>query len=95
MRPLNGDGPLGNGQIPGKIASYTFLGRTVRLEIQLRNGSLVTVAVPKQKVRTNTFELGTPVVLTMDSCRVFPANGHVQSRDGGLTIHAWQRGGAN
>ena len=95
MRPLNGDGPLGNGQIPGKVASYTFLGRTVRLEVQLRNGSFVTVAVPRQKILTNTFEPGTPVVLTMDSCQVFPANGHVQSRDEGPNIHAWQRGGAN
>ena len=41
MRPLNGDGPLGNGQIPGKVASYTFLGRTVLVsEVQLRERKL-------------------------------------------------------
>ena len=84
VRPLNEAGPLGNGQVPGKVTSYTFLGRTVRLEVQLRTGRLVTVAVPKQKVLTNTFEPGTPVVLTMGSCQVFPANGHVQSDDKNL-----------
>ena len=95
VRLLNGDGPLGKGQIPGKVSSYTFLGSTVRLDVQPRNGSLVSVAVPKQKVFTNTFEPGTPVVLTLDSCQMFRANGHAQSRDEGLNIHAWQRGGVD
>ena len=74
--PRNG-GPLANGQIPGTVASQTFLGRTVRLEVQLNNGRLVTVAVPKREAFTNGLEPGTPVTMTLDSCQVFARNGNV------------------
>ena len=70
-------GLMVNGEIPGTVARYTFLGRTVRLEVQLNNGRLVTVAVPKREALANSLELGTPVALTLDSCQVFALNGHV------------------
>ena len=73
----NGTGELENGQIPSTVASYNFLGRTVRLDVQMGNGSLVTVAVPKHQALAISLEPGTPVALTMDSCQVFPVNGHV------------------
>jgi len=70
--PRNGYQQLQNGQIPGTVASYTFLGRTVRLEVQLNEGRLVTVAVPKNEALANRLEPGTPVALTMDPCQLLP-----------------------
>ena len=64
-----------NGHIPGTVASYTFLGRTVRMEVRLRDDTLVTVAVPKHHAFSNGLEPGTSVALTMESCQVFPLNG--------------------
>ena len=75
--PRNWGQPLENGQIPGTVASYTFLGRTVRLEVELKNGRLVTVAVPKHEALSSGLEPGSSVALTMGSCQVFQQNGHV------------------
>ena len=73
--PKNGDRSKSRGQIPGTVASFTFLGRTVRLEVQLRDGRLVTVAVPKHEALANVLEPGTSVTLTVDACQVFALNG--------------------
>jgi len=36
--PWDGEQPVEEGKIAGTVTSYAFLGRTVRLEVQLRNG---------------------------------------------------------
>ena len=66
------------GKIVGTIVGFVFLGRTVRLEVQLKNGRIVTVALPKNETLSKNLSRGRSVTLTLDSCRVFPAgNGHV------------------
>ena len=77
VHPLNGTPQPENGQIPGTVAGYAFLGRTVRLEVQLRNGNLVTVAVRKHDALANSLEPGTQVGLTMGTCQIFPETAHV------------------
>lgn len=81
ISPWNGDGRLANGQIPGTVAGYTFLGRTIRLEVQLRNGNLVTVAIPKHRALKDCLDPGTAVALAMHSCQVFPVAGWQGSRE--------------
>ena len=73
--PTNGTGAPGRGHIPGTIASFTFLGRTVRLEVRLRSGRLVTVAVPKHEALGEILAPGKSVGLTTNRYQVFGANG--------------------
>jgi thiamine transport system ATP-binding protein len=75
IRPGGADSWADNGHIPGTIASHTFLGRTVRLEVRLKDERLVTVAVPKQQAVSNRLDPGRLVALSMESCQVFPLNG--------------------
>ena len=70
----NGHGPE-EGTLLGTVKSYVFLGRTVRLEVQLRNGRLITVAVPKHQAVAGDLAPGRPVALTIGSCQVFPSYG--------------------
>ena len=72
VHPVNGTPQPENGQIPGTVAGFAFLGRTVRLEVELRNGSLVTVAVRKHDALANGLEPGTEVGLTLGPCQIFP-----------------------
>ena len=64
--------PLDDGKISGTVVRYVFLGRTVRLEVQLRNGKLITVALPKQEALANDLNPGRSVLLTIGSFQVFP-----------------------
>ncbi len=64
--------PLVEGKIAGTIVDYAFLGRTVRLEIQLKNGKLITVALPKLDALARNLSQGKSVTLAMGSCQVFP-----------------------
>ena len=75
IHPRNGVRPLENGHILGTVASYAFLGRTVRLEVRLGNGRLVTVAVPKHQAMQHSLGPGIPVSLVMDSRKVFALDG--------------------
>ena len=70
--PWASEEPLGEGKIAGTILDYAFLGRTVRLEVQLKNGSLITVALPKRDALAKNLSPGKLVTLTMGSCQVFP-----------------------
>ena len=71
----NGNQPKGGG-LSGSIASYAFLGRTVRLEIRLKSGKLITVALPKQEAIAKGLSMGKSVSLSVDSCQVFPQYPH-------------------
>ena len=62
---------LAQGRMVGTITSYAFLGRTVRLEVQLRNGNLVTVAVPKREALAKRLNPGKLVTLAVGSCQTF------------------------
>ena len=70
--PWDNGRPLEEGKIPGTVVSYVFLGRTVRLEVQLKNGKLITVALPKQEAITHDLSPGRSVVLAIGSFQVFP-----------------------
>ena len=70
--PWNNGHPPASGTILGTVVNYVFLGRTVRLEVQLKNGSLVTVALPKQEALANNLSLGRHVAMTIGSFQVFP-----------------------
>ena len=71
--PWDNGKPLDGGKILGAIVSYVFLGRTVRLEVQLRNGKLITVALPKHEALSNDLNPGRSVVISIGSFQVFPA----------------------
>lgn len=64
--------PPEEGKILGTIVGYAFLGRTVRLEVQLRNGKLITVARPKREALSKNLDLGRTVALVLNSCQTFP-----------------------
>ena len=70
--PWNNGHSLEEGKILGTIISYVFLGRTVRLEVRLQNGRLITVALPKHEALANDLSPGKSVVLTIGSFQVFP-----------------------
>jgi len=44
------------------------IGRTVRLEVQLRNGKLITVALPKHDALAKNLSPGKLVTLAIGSC---------------------------
>ncbi len=77
VQPWDNGRPLEESKVLGTIAGHIFLGRTVRLEVKLRNGQLITVALPKHEALANNLYPGRPVVLGMDSCHVFPNTNHV------------------
>ena len=58
--------------IPGNIVNRSFLGRTVRMEVKLGGGQLVTVAMPKHEAVSSQLDLGDAVSLEVRSCQVFP-----------------------
>jgi len=55
----------------GTITDYSFLGRTVRLEITLTNGTLCTVALPKADALKKKLGLGGLVSLEIAACHAF------------------------
>ena len=73
INPWDNGRPLEEGKILGTIVSYVFLGRTVRLEVQLTNGKLITVALPKHEALANDLSPGRSVVLAIGSFQVFPS----------------------
>ena len=55
------------GRVPGTIIGRAFLGRTVRLEVQLGNGKRVNLALPNHQTAAGTLHPGRPVVLANGS----------------------------
>jgi sulfate transport system ATP-binding protein len=80
--PWDDQHPLEAGKITGTIVSHAFLGRTVRLEVQLKNGKPITVALPKHQALVSNLTPGGPVVLSIGSFQVFPSSNGVQDGDG-------------
>ena len=72
-----GGRPAEEGMLFGKVVSSAFLGRTVRLEVQLREGRLVTVAIPKQEAVAQELEPGRTVSLGLGPFQVFPTRSGV------------------
>jgi ABC-type Fe3+/spermidine/putrescine transport system ATPase subunit len=72
IQPWDNHQSLEAGKILGTIVSYAFLGRTIRLEIQLKNGKLVTVAIPKHQALLNDLHPGRSVILSIGSFQIFP-----------------------
>jgi len=63
----NDHDPGDQGRVPGTIISHAFLGRIVRLEVQLRNGKQVSLALPNHQTRADALNSGRPVVLANGS----------------------------
>ena len=55
----------------GTITDYAFLGRSVRLEVTLTNGTICTVALPKGEALSKNLALGSPVSLGITACHAF------------------------
>lgn len=72
VHPHDDGRPAQSGRIPGTIVGLAFLGRTVRLEVRLKNDRVVTVALPKNESLAKNLSPGRSVTLAMDSCQVFP-----------------------
>jgi sulfate transport system ATP-binding protein len=75
--PWDNGPPLEESKILGTIVGDAFLGRTVRLDVQLRNGELITVALPKHEAFARGLEPGRSVTLALGSCRIFPLGRNV------------------
>lgn len=84
---LNDHGSEDRSGVPGTLISHAFLGRTVRLEVKLRNGNQVSLTLPNNHNRTGALSPGQPVVLANGS---FQAPAHfgpqIVSEDG----DAWE-----
>ena len=55
----------------GTITEYSFLGRSVRLEITLTNGTICTVALPNAEAQKKNLALGCRVSLEITACHAF------------------------
>lgn len=66
----------------GTITDYSFLGRTVRLEITLTNGTLCTVALPKGDALKKKLGLGGLVTLEIAACHAFLQGNGANSSNG-------------
>ncbi len=55
----------------GIVTSYSFLGRTVRLEVALTNGTVCTVALPKADALREELAVGSRVSLEIAACHAF------------------------
>ena len=66
----------------GTISDYSFLGRTVRLEITLTNGTLCTVALPKGDALKKKLGLGGLVSLEIAACHAFLQDNGANSSNG-------------
>ena len=60
--------------MPGTIIRHAFLGRTVRLEIQLWNGKQVSLALPNHQTPAGALHPGRPVVLANGSFQASPSS---------------------
>ncbi len=72
VHPWDNGRPLEEGEIVGTIVGDAFLGHTVRLEVQLRDGKLNTGALPTHEAITTNLEPGSPVTFPSGSCQAFP-----------------------
>ena len=74
----NDHAPEEQGRVPGTIISHAFLGRTVRLEIQLGNGKQVNLALPNNHTQAQTqagaLNPGRPVILANGSFQAPPSS---------------------
>ena len=55
----------------GTITEYSFLGRSVRLEVTLANGTICTVALPNSEALKMNLALGSRVALEITACHAF------------------------
>ena len=84
VNALPGPSGLQTPTLVGTITDYSFLGRTVRLEITLTNGTLCTVALPKGDALKKKLSLGGLVSLEIAACHAFlQSNGANQSNGTG------------
>lgn len=74
IRPHDAGELTGANAIPGTIVSAAFLGRTVRLEVDLRGGRRIVVARPKQDTLANGLEPGKAVTVELGPCQIFPVD---------------------
>ena len=72
VSPHDNGRPLEDGRVPGTVVGYAFLGRMVRLEVQLTRGGMMTVAVPKQAALADDLSPGKSVAISVGPCRLFP-----------------------
>lgn len=59
----------------GVVSNYVFLGRTVRLEVKLRDNRYYQVALPKREAMAMNLAIGERVYLEIADCRAF-VGGH-------------------
>ena len=74
VHQVNGGSERDGGRLVGTIVNYVFLGRTIRLEVRLKNGRVVTVALPKHQAIGGELEPGRNVALAMGAFQVFPSS---------------------
>ena len=70
----NDHAPEEQGRVPGSLISHVFLGRTVRLEVQLGNGKQVILALPNHQTPAGALNPGRPVMLANGSFQDPPSS---------------------
>jgi len=73
IQPWRKEEQLEEDEPTGTIASNAFLGRTVRLEVQLSNGRPVTVALHKNQAVANNLNPGRSIAISNGSFPVLPS----------------------
>ena len=91
---LNDHGSEDSGSVPGTLISHTFLGRTVRLEVKLRNGNQVRLTLPNDRNQAGGLNPGRSVVLANGSVQAPSPIAHLGPQIAGADGDGWENPGA-
>ena len=88
VSPWRNGNPPEKDQMLGTIVGQVFLGRTVRLDVRLEGGSVVTVALPKHEAFAGGLTPDKTVALGVESSQVFPSTPDSQNGSSGTAQSA-------
>ena len=88
VSPWPNGNPPEKDQMLGTIVGQVFLGRTVRLDVRLEGGSVVTVALPKHEAFAGGLTPDKTVALGVESSQVFPSTPDSQNGSSGTVQSA-------
>ncbi len=80
LRPYSPSDACGNPSMVGTVVDSVFLGRTIRVDVELRDGSRVVVAIPKRAVEVADVAAGMQVSLEIGECRIYPVESDTEER---------------
>ena len=85
----NGPATEERGRVAGSIVSHAFLGHTVWLEVQMRNGTQVNLALPNTQTPALALNPGRPVVVANGFFQAPSPDAGLEPQIGGSDGDAW------